>query len=138
MAARTPSSATGAGAGRAAGTGAQHHRLASRALARGRAAKESDAEILQGKLDNRISLPGIRDPAPGRSYAPPRHVVTIEAVETAPERGLETVEDVVADPVGNPCSPGHGPGGLPGRSGAACGGSQGAPVPLRRGILAER
>ena len=68
--------------------------MASRALAR-------DAEIQQGKLANLIPLPGFRDPAPGRSYAVPRHVVTIEAGDAAPERVLGAVEDVLADPVGD-------------------------------------
>ena len=67
----------------------------------GRAAKARDAEIQQGKLANLIPLPGFRDPAPGRSYAVPRHVVTIEAGDAAPERVLEVVEDVLADPVGD-------------------------------------
>ena len=67
----------------------------------GRAAKRRDAEIQQGKLANLIPLPGFRDPAPGRSFAMPRHVVTIEAGEAAPGRVLEAVEDVLADPVGD-------------------------------------
>ena len=67
----------------------------------GRAAKERDAEIQRGKLANLIPLPGFRDAAPGRSYAVPRHVVTVEAGEAAPERVLEAVEDVLADPVGD-------------------------------------
>ena len=67
----------------------------------GRAAKERDAEIQRGKLTNLIPLPGFRDAAPGRSYAVPRHVVTIEAGEAAPECVLEAVEDVLADPVGD-------------------------------------
>ena len=67
----------------------------------GPAAKARDVEIQRGKLANLIPLPGFRDPAPGRSFAVPRHVVTIEAGDTAPERVLETVEDVLADPVGD-------------------------------------
>ena len=67
----------------------------------GRAAKERDAEIQRGKLANLIPLPGFRNAASGRSYAVPRHVVTIEAGETAPERVLEVMEDVLGDPVGD-------------------------------------
>ena len=67
----------------------------------GRPAKERDAEIQKGKLVNLIPLPGFRDAAPGRSYAVPRHVVTIEAGEAAPECVLEAVEDILADPVGD-------------------------------------
>ena len=69
--------------------------------AEGRAAKERDAEIQRGKLANLIPLPGFRAAAPGRSYAVPRHVVTVEAGEAAPERVLEAVEDVLADPAGD-------------------------------------
>ena len=67
----------------------------------GRAAKERDAAIQRGKLANLIPLPGFRDAAPGRIHAVPRHVVTIDAGDAAPERVLEAVEDALADPVGD-------------------------------------
>ena len=69
--------------------------------AEGRAAKERDAEIQRGRLANLIPVAGFRDAAPGRSYAVPRHVVTVEAGEAAPERVLERVEDALADPAGD-------------------------------------
>ena len=67
----------------------------------GRTAKDCDAEIQRGKLANLIPLPGFRRAAPGRTFAVPRHAVTVEAGDAPPERILHAVEAILADPAGD-------------------------------------
>ena len=69
--------------------------------AENREKKERDQDLQGAKLANLIANPGFRHVSPGRTFAVPRHVVTVEAGESPAGRVLEVVEALLADPAGD-------------------------------------
>ena len=66
--------------------------------AENRASKERDMDIQSAKIANLIAHPGFRRVAPGRTFAVPTHVVTVEAGDQSAGRLLDVAEDLLADP----------------------------------------
>ena len=69
--------------------------------AEGRAGKARDQALQAAVLAQRIADPGFRPPAPGRSYAVPRHAVRLEAGGVPAERVVAAAEALLADPEGD-------------------------------------
>ena len=69
--------------------------------ASGREAKQRDQDLQAGTLAELIADPGFRPAARGRTFAVPRHVVSVDAAEGPAARALETAAAVLADPGGD-------------------------------------
>ena len=69
--------------------------------AENRERKERDKDLQGAKLANLIADSGFRHVSPGRTFAVPRHVVTVEAGDAPADRVLEVVEALLADPAGD-------------------------------------
>ena len=69
--------------------------------AKNRKRKEQDQDLQDGKLAHLIADPGFRRLSPGRIFAVPRHVVTVEAGEAPVERLLDAAGNLLADPEGD-------------------------------------
>ncbi len=67
----------------------------------GRERKELDGDVQGAKLAHLIADPGFRRAAAGRTFAVPRHVVTVEAGDASAERLLAVAEELLADPAGD-------------------------------------
>ena len=67
----------------------------------GRDAKERSQDLQASKLAELVADPGFRAPAPGRRFAVPRHVVTVDAGETPPEQVAACVDDLLSDAEGD-------------------------------------
>ena len=63
-----------------------------------REAKARDQALQHAKLAQRIADPGFRRAGPGRVFAVPRHVVTVEAGAASGARVAATVEALLGDP----------------------------------------
>ncbi len=70
-------------------------------LADGREGKARDQHLQRAKLGHCIADPGFRRPVPGRFFAVPRHVVTVEAGDVPAARVVAAVEGLLADPGGD-------------------------------------
>ena len=69
--------------------------------AEGREGKEREAALQAEKLAGLIAEPGFRPAAPGRRFAVPRHVVTLDAGRDGVERVIEAARTLLADPAGD-------------------------------------
>ena len=69
--------------------------------AEGREAKAQDQELQRAKLAQLIADPGFRPAGPGRAFAVPRHVVTVEAGDASAACLAGTVEALLGDRAGD-------------------------------------
>ena len=67
----------------------------------GRERKERDQDLQSAKLAHLIAEPGFRRVSPGRSFAVPRHVVSVQAGAQDAGRLVEITEALLADPAGD-------------------------------------
>ena len=67
----------------------------------GREPKERDQDLQSAKLAHLIADPGFRRVSPGRSFAVPRHVVSVQAGAEDAARLVEITEALLADPAGD-------------------------------------
>ena len=70
-------------------------------FADGREGKARDQHLQRAKLAHWIADPGFRRSAPGRIFAVPRHVVTVEAGDVPAARVVAAVEGLLTDPAGD-------------------------------------
>ena len=102
MAGRTPSSATGC----RCGAGCWRRRAAPSPGTRGaspraRSDKARDQALQGAKLAQLVADPGFRPAGPGRAFAVPRHVVTVEAGDAPAACLAGTVEALLGDRAGD-------------------------------------
>ena len=69
--------------------------------AEGRSDKARDQALQRAKLAGLIADPGFRPAGPGRAFAVPRHVVTVEAGDAPAACLAGTVEALLGDPAGD-------------------------------------
>ena len=69
--------------------------------AENRQAKEEALAAQRERLASLIPLPEFRSFSPGRTYAVPRHIVTVEAGDHQPHQVAEQVQSLLADPEGD-------------------------------------
>ena len=69
--------------------------------AENRERKERDQDLQGAKIAHLIANPGFRHVSPGRTFAVPGHVVTVEAGESPAGRVIEVAGALLADPAGD-------------------------------------